>query len=76
MNARLDNKELKRVCPLNQQQQQFMEKAINGYNLSGRGFHRLLKVARSIADLSGIEVPDIPQYMEAPSYRNQFKAIK
>lgn len=76
VNARLDNKELKRVCPLNQQQQQFMEKAINGYNLSGRGFHRLLKVARSIADLSGIEVPDIPQYLEALSYRNQFKAIK
>jgi magnesium chelatase family protein len=76
VNARLDNKELKKVCPLNQQQQQFMEKAINGYNLSGRGFHRLLKVARSIADLSGIEVPDIPQYMEALSYRNQFKAIK
>ena len=76
VNARLDNEELKRVCPLNQQQQQFMEKAINGYNLSGRGFHRLLKVARSIADLSGIEVPDIPQYLEALSYRNQFKAIK
>jgi predicted ATPase with chaperone activity len=37
---------------------------------------RLLKIARSIADLSAIEVPDIPQYQEALSYRNQFNAAK
>ena len=76
INARLDNQTLKKVCPLNQQQQNFLDQAINSYNLTARGFHRLLKIARSIADLSAIEVPDIPQYQEALSYRNQFNAAK
>ena len=76
VNARLDNQQLKKVCPLNQQQQDFMDRAINSYNLSTRSFHRLLKVARSIADLEGIEIPDIPQYQEALSYRNNFSAVK
>lgn len=76
INARLDNQQLKKVCPLNRQQQDFLDQAINSYKLSTRSFHRLLKVARSIADLSAIEVPDIPQYQEALSYRNQFNAAK
>ncbi|MDG1694402.1 MAG: YifB family Mg chelatase-like AAA ATPase [Porticoccaceae bacterium] len=76
INARLDNQTLKKVCPLNQQQQDFLDQAINSYNLTARGFHRLLKIARSIADLSAIEVPDIPQYQEALSYRNQFNTTK
>jgi magnesium chelatase family protein len=76
VNARLDNQQLKKVCPLNSQLQNFLEKAINSYSLSARGYHRLLKVARSIADLSALEVPDIAQYQEALSYRGQFNATK
>ena len=62
INARLSNQQLNKVCPLNTQQRNFLDKAINRYSLSARGYHRLLKVARSIADLSEIEIPDIPQY--------------
>ncbi|MDA7826550.1 ATP-dependent protease, partial [Porticoccaceae bacterium] len=76
INARLDNQQLKKVCPLNQIQQDFLDHAINSYALSTRSFHRLLKVARSIADLAELELPDIPQYQEALSYRNQFNAQK
>jgi magnesium chelatase family protein len=72
INARLDNQQLKKVCPLNQQQQDFLDQAINNYKLSTRSFHRLLKVARSIADLAELQFPDIAQYQEALSYRNQF----
>ena len=74
VNARLDNQQLKKVCPLNSQQQDFLDRAINSYKLSTRSFHRLLKVARSIADLAGNEIPDISAYQEALSYRNQFTA--
>lgn len=74
VNARLNNQQLKRVCPLNGQQQDFLDRAINNYKLSTRSFHRLLKVARSIADLAKKELPDIPEYQEALSYRNHFKA--
>lgn len=76
VNARLDNHQLKKVCPLNSQQQNFLEKAIATYSLSARSYHRLLKVARSIADLSALEIPDIAQYQEALSYRSQFKPLK
>ena len=76
INARLSNQQLNKVCPLNTQQRNFLDKAINRYSLSARGYHRLLKVARSIADLSEIEIPDIPQYQEALSYRSQFNAAK
>ena len=72
VNARLDNQQLKKVCPLNGEQQDFLDRAINSYKLSTRSFHRLLKVARSIADLAGNETPDISAYQEALSYRNQF----
>lgn len=74
VNARLNNQQLKRVCPLNGQQQDFLDRAINNYKLSTGSFHRLLKVARSIADLAKRELPDIPEYQEALSYRNHFKA--
>jgi len=75
VNSRLDTQQFKTVCPLDQQQQAFMDRAINSYKLSTRSFHRLLKVARSIADLAGLEVPDIPQYQEALSYRCSFKTL-
>lgn len=76
INSKLDNQLLKKVCPINQQQQNFLDHAINSYKLSTRSFHRLLKVARSIADLADIKFPDIPQYQEALSYRNQFNGHK
>jgi magnesium chelatase family protein len=76
VNARLDNQQLNKVCPLNSQQQNFLAKAIATYSLSARSYHRLLKVARSIADLSALEFPDIAQYQEALSYRSQLKPLK
>ena len=72
VNARLDNQQLKKVCPLNCQQQDFLNRAIKSYKLSTRSFYRLLKVARSIADLAGHQTPDLSAYQEALSYRNQF----
>ncbi|MCS5588156.1 MAG: YifB family Mg chelatase-like AAA ATPase [Porticoccaceae bacterium] len=74
VNSRLDTQKLKTVCPLDQQQQAFMDRAINSYKLSTRSFHRL-KVARNIADLAELEVPDIPQYQEALNYRCSFKTL-
>lgn len=75
-NSRLNNQQLKQVCPLNLQQQKFLDKAIDRYSLSARGYHRLLKLARSIADLAGVQTPDICHYQEALSYRSQFNAAK
>ena len=46
-----------------------MDRAIDRFALSTRGFYRVLKVARSIADLAGLDKPELPHYQEALSYR-------
>ena len=46
-----------------------MNKAIERFGLSARGFYRVLKVARSLADLEASEYPKSRHYQEALSYR-------
>ena len=70
INAELSSRELQQLCPLNPEQRTLMDQAINRFALSTRGFYRVLKVARTLADLAGLEWPDIPQYQEALSYRS------
>jgi magnesium chelatase family protein len=72
INAQLSNQKVREVCPLDNQQKHFLNKAITNFKLSTRSFYRLLKVARSIADIESLEIPDIPQYQEALSYRSTF----
>lgn len=69
INGQLSSKELREVCPLNKEQRALMDQAIDKFALSTRGFYRVLRVARSIADLAELETPDLPQYQEALSYR-------
>ena len=69
INSALSSQQLKNLCPLNSAQREFMDQAINHYALSTRGFYRVLKVARTIADLAGLEKPTQAQYQEALSFR-------
>ena len=73
INAQLNNQQLRELCPLSKQHKHFLNRAITNLKLSTRSFYRILKVARTIADLRALEVPDIPQYQEALSYRSAFK---
>lgn len=50
-NSLLNNNEVKTVCILNKEGTAIIKKAIELLNLSARGFYRILKVARTIADL-------------------------
>ena len=47
-----------------------MEKAFEKYALSARGYHRLLKVSRTIADMAGEKDIKVPHILEALCYRN------
>ena len=69
VNARLTEKELKKTCRLCTADQELLEDAMEKFKLSARAYHRILKVARSMADLAGdLEIKS--QYlMEALSYR-------
>jgi magnesium chelatase family protein len=51
-NANLDNAAVERYCTPNAAGLDILERAIQGFGLSARGYHRLLKVARTIADMA------------------------
>ena len=70
INSQLTSQQLKQYCPLKKAERDLMDQAVNRFGLSARGFYRVLKVARTIADLSELETPGIDQYQEALSFRS------
>ena len=48
-----------------------LAQAVDRYSLTGRGFDRALKVARTVADLAGSDPVDVPHLLEALSFRGQ-----
>ena len=68
-NARMSGAEIEQYCILTEQQHHWLEKALSRFNLSARAVHRVLKVARTIADLAGAESIASPHLAEAMSYR-------
>jgi magnesium chelatase family protein len=47
----------------------YLEKAIARYSLSARSYHKLWRIARTIADLEGVDIIDLDHMAEAMSYR-------
>lgn len=68
-NAALTPQQIKRVCRLDGAGQQLLELAIQRLGLSHRAYHRILKLARTIADIAG-SADIVPAHVgEAVSYR-------
>ena len=61
---------LRRYCPLTPQQEQILELAMTKLGLSARAYDRILKVARTIADLAASPDIQLPHLQEAIGYRN------
>ena len=68
-NADVAVKDMDRYCHLGKKEQQFMEQAFKRMQLSARAYHRIVKVARTIADLSGAENIEQIHISEAICYR-------
>ncbi len=68
-NARLSGKQLRRYCPLTPRQSELLLQAVEQFGLSARAFDRILRVARTIADLAGVEVPGDNELYEAIQFR-------
>ncbi|MDF2867221.1 MAG: Fis family transcriptional regulator [Gammaproteobacteria bacterium] len=69
INARLTNPDIHRFCILQKSDQLLLEQAIQRLNLSARAFYRILKVARTIADLQDSKMINTHHLTEALSYR-------
>jgi magnesium chelatase family protein len=69
-NAQMQGRHLRRWCQLDQATTQLLEAAIRQLNLSARGTDRILKVARTIADLAADETILTPHVAEAIQYRS------
>ena len=68
-NCQLSNKQVEKVCRLEKTDQQLLERAIEQLGLSARAYHRILKVARTIADLAEAENISSAHVSEAIGYR-------
>ncbi len=68
-NSQLSVKEIDQHCALDTASENLLKQAISRLNLSARAYHRILKVARTIADLAGIEKINNQHIAEAIQYR-------
>ncbi|MDP8079021.1 YifB family Mg chelatase-like AAA ATPase [Phocoenobacter skyensis] len=69
INAKLSTKEIERDCKISKQDAIFLENALTKLGLSVRAYHRILKVARTIADLAEEDQIKQPHLAEALGYR-------
>lgn len=68
-NAQLSSQEVELYCPLKKEDADFLEKALHHLGLSVRAYHRLIKVARTIADLERKLEIERKHIAEALGYR-------
>jgi magnesium chelatase family protein len=75
-NAHLSSSELKEYCGLSADDNEFLELAVEKLGLSTRAHHKILKIARTLADME--EVPEITHkhLVEALSYRAMDRLLR
>ncbi len=71
-NSEMSSDQIKTFCQLDEQSKSLLRSAVTAMKLSARGYHRIIKIARTIADLAGQEKIGQMHIAEAIQYR--FKA--
>src|SRR3989339_1158265 len=71
LNSEMGPKEIKEYCILDDQTLQILKKAVESMSLSGRSYFRIIKVSRTIADLSNSEKIHSNHLLEALQYRKK-----
>ena len=70
VNARMTDRQLKAYCPLDEASRQLIEMAVDKLGLSMRAATRIMKVARTIADIEGTDNIEASHVAEAIQYRS------
>lgn len=68
-NSQLSSREVERLCRLSEPDGRLLDRALEQLGLSARAYHRILKVARTIADLEDSEAIGTSHLSEAIGYR-------
>jgi magnesium chelatase family protein len=66
----MTNRHIKKFCQIDEASQRLLEMAIDRFGLSARAYTRIFKVARTIADLEGVENIQASHLSEAIQYRS------
>ena len=69
-NSQMSSRQVKKYCGLGNREKDIMEKAYCTFNMTARGYEKVLKTARTIADMEGEENIAVSHLSEAISYRN------
>ena len=69
LNAHLGGRQLEAICDLSEADKRFMQEALERLKLSARAYHRVLKVALTLADLAEADKVDRRHLMESLGYR-------
>lgn len=68
-NADMGPAQIRKYCPLGEKEKQMMEELFSTMDLSARAYHKIIKVARTIADLEGNDRIERRHLAEAACYR-------
>ena len=69
-NAQMSSKQLREICVIGQAGETLLKRAMEKLNLSARAYDRILKVSRTIADLSASDDIKVEHLAEAIQYRS------
>ncbi|MDP3731342.1 MAG: YifB family Mg chelatase-like AAA ATPase [bacterium] len=69
INSEINLKNIKEICPLSSGAEAILGKIVEKKNISGRGYHRILKISRTIADLEQSEEIKEQHIAEAVNFR-------
>lgn len=69
-NSQLTAPLIEKYCPLGEEEKAMLKMAFDKLSLSARGYHKILKVARTVADLDGSEDIKLKHIMEVIQYRS------
>ena len=71
-NSEIPNSQINKFCSFGEGSKRLLEQAIDAYNLSARAYFKIIRVARTIADLDEKNDIEINHIAEAVQYRSKF----